>query len=129
MSLVRRLVSQDKIRYNDTEYDIDLAYITQNIIAMGFPASGFESTYRNPIELEKYIYDSEGTQVLFNWTGNNTFSVDTIERALRYSVQGYKICSHCHRPIKDNEKFYQEWSATYCEDCKDLCGEMDTTGD
>ena len=50
MSFVRHLVSQDKVRYIDSEFDIDLTYITQNIIAMGFPASGFEATYRNPVE-------------------------------------------------------------------------------
>ena len=50
MSFVRHLVSQNKIRYIDDEFDIDLTYITQNIIAMGFPAKGFEATYRNPLD-------------------------------------------------------------------------------
>lgn len=108
-----------KVKYSDFE-DFYIGYLNHLFKVC---------TYRNQNELEKYIYDGEGTQVLFNWTGDSTFSVDTIKRALRYSAQGYKICSHCHHPIKDNEKFYQEWGAIYCEDCKDLCGEMDTTGD
>ena len=50
MNGIRRLVSQSKVRYVDTdnENDLDLAYITQRIIAMGFPSSGLSSAYRNP---------------------------------------------------------------------------------
>ena len=49
MNGIRRLVSQDKVRFVDSEgNDLDLAYITQKIIAMGFPSSGIHSTYRNP---------------------------------------------------------------------------------
>ncbi|GAQ79654.1 Phosphoinositide 3-Phosphatase [Klebsormidium nitens] len=55
---VRHLVSQNKRRYMDGEYDLDLSYITENIIAMGFPAgdlsSGLfgyvEGFYRNHME-------------------------------------------------------------------------------
>ena len=50
MNGIRRLVSQNKVRFVDSEGndDLDLAYITQRIIAMGFPSSGIHSTYRNP---------------------------------------------------------------------------------
>lgn len=88
------------------------------------------ATYKTAKGLEKYIYDADGTQALFEWVDNNIpCNIGTIEKALMYSAQGYKICSHCHRPIKDNEKFYQDWGAIYCEECKDFCEVMDTTGD
>lgn len=46
---VRRLVSGNKARYKDEALDVelDLAYITDNVIVMGYPASGFEGLYRN----------------------------------------------------------------------------------
>jgi hypothetical protein len=41
---------QKKNRYHDDRYDLDLTYITPRIIAMSFPASGLEATYRNSVE-------------------------------------------------------------------------------
>ena len=46
---IREMVSGKKIRFNDGTYNLDLSYIAGNrIIAMGFPATGIASTYRNP---------------------------------------------------------------------------------
>lgn len=51
-NVARGLVSKKKIRYQQDGYDLDLAYITEQIIAMGFPVEGdgLESKYRNPME-------------------------------------------------------------------------------
>ena len=49
MDYFREIVSGPKNRLINNNYNLDLTYITPRIIAMAFPASGFESFYRNPI--------------------------------------------------------------------------------
>ena len=39
---LRNLVSKEKRRFKDGKYDLDLTYINEKIIAMGFPSSGTE---------------------------------------------------------------------------------------
>ncbi|MDR3549599.1 MAG: hypothetical protein P4M11_15245 [Candidatus Pacebacteria bacterium] len=50
MDFLRNMVSGNRKRYKQNGYDLDLTYITERIIAMSFPASNFESTYRNNIK-------------------------------------------------------------------------------
>ncbi len=59
MRALRHLVSQNKTRTKADGFDLDLTYITDQIIAMGLPAQGSVALYRNPIGevvafLEKY---------------------------------------------------------------------------
>ncbi|CCM04740.1 uncharacterized protein FIBRA_06929 [Fibroporia radiculosa] len=46
---IRRLVSGDKARFKDGDLDVDLdlVYITDQVVVMGYPAAGLESLYRN----------------------------------------------------------------------------------
>ncbi|XP_062518376.1 tensin-1-like isoform X2 [Corticium candelabrum] len=50
MSHIRHKVAKGRGRYIDSSFDLDLTYITERIIAMSFPATGLESTYRNNLE-------------------------------------------------------------------------------
>lgn len=48
--VVRKAVSKEKRRYVDKKngFDLDLSYVTNSIIAMGFPSESMEGIYRNP---------------------------------------------------------------------------------
>ncbi|XP_071786507.1 phosphatidylinositol 3,4,5-trisphosphate 3-phosphatase TPTE2-like [Asterias amurensis] len=46
----RKMVSQNKRRYKKDDFDLDLTYITDRVIASSFPSSGRQALYRNPIE-------------------------------------------------------------------------------
>lgn len=61
-SRLRGMVSLKKERYQQDGFDLDLAYITPNLVAMGFPSEGSESIFRNPYNqvldfFEKYHKD------------------------------------------------------------------------
>jgi len=73
---VRKVVSKDKNRFNDGEFDLDLTYITDRIIAMGFPASGVEGVFRNHID--------EVCRLLKERHGNNYLIWNLSERAYDY---------------------------------------------
>jgi len=51
-TMIKHLVSKNKRRYVDSRYDLDLSYVTDRIIAMGFPSasSSLESIYRNRVD-------------------------------------------------------------------------------
>jgi phosphatidylinositol-3,4,5-trisphosphate 3-phosphatase/dual-specificity protein phosphatase PTEN len=53
---VRALVSRKKLRFVADGVDLDLSYVTDRLIAMGFPSSGLEACYRNPLnEVRKFL--------------------------------------------------------------------------
>ena len=50
MDSIRKLVSGNRRRFTEEDVNLDLSYITPQIIAMSYPSSGIEGLYRNPIE-------------------------------------------------------------------------------
>ena len=49
MDWLRKIVSGNRRRFQDAQYDLDITYVTNWVMAMSFPASGFEQVYRNNI--------------------------------------------------------------------------------
>lgn len=50
MNYLREKVSGKKNRLKEGNFNLDLTYITQRLIAMSIPGEGFEGIYRNPID-------------------------------------------------------------------------------
>lgn len=65
---VRHRVSRNRVRHVDEHFDLDLTYITDRIIAMSFPGSGLETTYRNNLrEVAKMLQSNhQDKYMVFN---------------------------------------------------------------
>lgn len=56
---IRGLVSKKKKRFKQDGFDLDLTYITERVIAMGFPSTGMEGVYRNPLPEVQRFFDTK----------------------------------------------------------------------
>ena len=58
---IKEIVSEGRIRMHKRNYDLDLVYITKRIIAMGYPATGCESLYRNSFkDVKQFLNEGHG---------------------------------------------------------------------
>lgn len=84
----RQLISQNKRRYQQDGFDLDLTYVTNRVIATSFPSSGLWAAYRNPIEKVAQFLDTKHKDhyKVFNLcsekTYNTSFFHDRVERVL-----------------------------------------------
>uniref|UniRef100_A0A7N0TMQ3 Phosphatase tensin-type domain-containing protein n=1 Tax=Kalanchoe fedtschenkoi TaxID=63787 RepID=A0A7N0TMQ3_KALFE len=90
----RHVVSQNKRRYQEGGYDLDMTYITENIIAMGFPAgdmsSGFfgyvEGLYRNHMEEVISFFEThhKGKYKVYNLCSERLYDASLFEGKVRF---------------------------------------------
>ncbi len=60
---LKEIVSEGRIRMHKRNFDLDLVYITKRIIAMGYPATGCESFYRNSFkDVKQFLNEEHGTK-------------------------------------------------------------------
>ncbi|KAJ4466927.1 hypothetical protein C8J55DRAFT_439273 [Lentinula edodes] len=88
---IRKIVSGNKARFKDGKLnlDLDLVYVTDQVIIMGFPAVGIEGLYRNRREdAKKFLDHRHGKNYwVFNFCPlkENSYSADTFDgRVSRY---------------------------------------------
>jgi phosphatidylinositol-3,4,5-trisphosphate 3-phosphatase/dual-specificity protein phosphatase PTEN len=78
LNWVRGAVSKKKRRFQDGKVDLDLSYINERIIAMGYPAQGFEALYRNDFSDVREFLDEHHSDnyIVYNLCSERTYSGD-----------------------------------------------------
>jgi phosphatidylinositol-3,4,5-trisphosphate 3-phosphatase and dual-specificity protein phosphatase PTEN len=92
---IRSAVSKKKKRFIDGDFDLDLAYITPKIIAMGFPSVGREGLYRNPMpEVQRFFEKHHaGRYRIYNLCSERAYDpTDFLGRVARYPFDDHNPC-------------------------------------
>jgi phosphatidylinositol-3,4,5-trisphosphate 3-phosphatase/dual-specificity protein phosphatase PTEN len=94
MNWLRKIVSGKRKRYNDDQYNLDITYITDRVLAMSFPAQGFEQLYRNSIcNVANFLkYKHKKNFRVFNMSGR-TYDTSKFD----FQVESFKWEDH-HSP-------------------------------
>ncbi|KAJ6242224.1 phosphatase with homology to tensin [Anaeramoeba flamelloides] len=101
---IRKLVSKKKKRFKLGKFDLDLSYITSQIIAMGFPSSKIEGLYRNKMEHVQKFFDTRH---------NNKYKIYNLcsERSYDHSKFHYRVARY---PFDDHNPPVLELIEPFC---------------
>ncbi|SPQ99963.1 unnamed protein product (mitochondrion) [Plasmodiophora brassicae] len=79
---IRCLVSKKKVRYQQDDFDLDLTYITDRLIAMGFPSDDIDGIYRNPFsEVYRFLETRHaGAYKVYNLCSERTYEPSKFHR-------------------------------------------------
>ena len=104
---MRGLVSKNKRRLIEGDFDLDLSYITDHIIAMGFPSEGSSALIRNSMEEVQRFLDERhrGKYKVYNLCS---------ERA--YDPTAHFEGRACRYPFDDHNPCPFEMLKPFCED-------------
>jgi len=93
--LVRGLVSKKKKRFQEDGFDLDLSYITSTIIAMGFPSTGQESLFRNPMPEVQRFFDTrhKGAHKIYNLCSEREYDSSSFEECERFPFDDHNPCA------------------------------------
>lgn len=86
---LRTMVSQNRRRYHDDGFNLDLTYITDRIIAMGYPADTKEAIYRNSMDstVQFLEYYHKGHYKVFNLRGQYVYDTKKFhDRVLSFEM-------------------------------------------
>eukprot|EP01120_Amphizonella_sp_Union-15-10_P013843 TRINITY_DN6529_c0_g1_i1.p1 TRINITY_DN6529_c0_g1~~TRINITY_DN6529_c0_g1_i1.p1 ORF type:complete len:683 (+),score=98.16 TRINITY_DN6529_c0_g1_i1:101-2149(+) len=91
MDFLRTKVSLKKKRYRDGEFDLDLSFITDRIIAMGFPSSGIEGLYRNKMkEVKRFMEQGfAGHYKIYNLCSERSYKSSKFQEFSEYPFEDH----------------------------------------
>jgi len=93
--LLAGIVSGQKKRFQDDGFDLDLAYISPRIVAMGLPAERAEMLYRNPMpEIARFLHTYHKNHAkVYNLCSEHAYGPDKLLTALQhYPFDDHQVC-------------------------------------
>ncbi|XP_003745380.1 phosphatidylinositol 3,4,5-trisphosphate 3-phosphatase TPTE2 [Galendromus occidentalis] len=90
----RHVISENKRRFQQDGFDLDLVYVTSRIVAMSYPSSGKMSWYRNPIQdVERFFRTKHPKHYMVcNMCSERTYDDSHFEgRILRLSIDDHNV--------------------------------------
>ncbi|CAM9160190.1 unnamed protein product [Ascophyllum nodosum] len=107
----RTSVSQNKTRFREDGFDLDLTYITERIIVHGFPATGVEHIYRNPRMEVQRLLDKyhEHRYKVYNFT--NEPGRNYPSHLFQGRVERYPFADHTCPPLESVVDFCESAKA------------------
>lgn len=131
--VTRRMISENKRRYQRDGFDLDLTYVTDRVIAMSFPSSGKQAFYRNPIgEVARFLDTKHGGHYkVYNLCSEKGYD----PKFFHYRVERVFIDDHNVPSLEDMVKYtasVREWMsadpkniiAIHCKGGKGRTGTM-----
>jgi len=94
LNYIRGLVSKKKCRYTQDGFDLDLAYVGDRLIAMGFPSEGIEASFRNPMnEVQKFLdFKHRGHYAVYNLCSERAYDPSKFPIVKRFPFDDHNPC-------------------------------------
>lgn len=84
MAFIKSLVSRDRNRFQEDGYNLDLTYITDNVLAMGIPATGVSTMWRNNLNDVCEFLETRHSEHFMIWNlTENTYDYDKFNNQVR----------------------------------------------
>lgn len=130
---IKRLVSKEKRRFAEDGFNLDLTYVTNRLIAFGYPAESLEGIYRNHYKDVYNFFEKRHPDryKIYNLCSERTYDKEKFHNR----VAEYRFDDHCPPPIalflpfcRDVDAWLQEHpenvAAIHCKAGKGRTGVM-----